>query len=155
MGKYGASWVAVPALVLALIFHPTLNYALWSDVAWTFALYVDVLAVAPQLWMFHKTGGKVAKCTSHYVFCLGFGRLLMLCFWAFSYHELTGFAGIFVMLSQVIGGVLMVDFFYYYARSQQSGQDLVLPLPSTWCRRGLYLHTAILHILYIHTHKKK
>jgi len=125
--KYGGVWIAAPALLVALVAHPTLNGVMWSDVAWTFALYLDVLAVAPQLWMFHKSGGKVAKYTAHYVFSLGFGRLLMLLFWAFSYHELTGIAGIFVMLSQVVGAVLMLDFFYYYAKSQQSGQELVLP----------------------------
>merc|ERR550514_1029678 len=87
--QYGAAWIAAPALLLALLVHPSLNNAWWSDVAWTFALYMDVLAVMPQLFMFHKTGGAVAQNTAHYVFSLGFGRVLQLLFWAFSYHELS------------------------------------------------------------------
>jgi len=127
---FGAVWIAAPALLVALIVHPSLNNSLWSDVAWTFALYVDVLAVAPQLLMFHKTGGTVAKYTSHSTFALGFGRVLQLLFWAFSYQELShngGFAGLFVMLSQIVGAVLMADYFYYYAKSQQKGNDMILP----------------------------
>lgn len=130
--QYGAAWIAAPALLLALLVHPSLNNAWWSDVAWTFALYMDVLAVMPQLFMFHKTGGAVAQNTAHYVFSLGFGRVLQLLFWAFSYHELSehshgGFIGVFVILSQVVGAVLMADFFYYYAKSQQKGGPMVLP----------------------------
>jgi len=130
---YGAVWIAAPALLLALLVHPSLNSSLWSDVAWTFALYMDVLAVAPQLFVFHKSGGSVAKYTSHYVFALGFGRLLQLGFWAFSYHELShdgGFAGMCVMLAQVVGAVLMADYFYYYAKSQQKGVGMILPSAS-------------------------
>jgi len=128
---YGAVWLAAPALLLALFVHPSLNNSLWSDVAWTFALYTDAVAVAPQLFMFFKSGGSVAKYTSHYVFALGFGRVLQLGFWAFSYHELShdgGFAGMFVMLAQMVGAVLMADYFYYYAKSQQKGGgDMILP----------------------------
>jgi len=130
--KYGALWIAAPALVLALLVHPSLNNAWWSDVAWTFALYVDVLVVAPQLYMMHNSGGAVANYTAHYIFALGFGRVLQLLFWAFSYHELSGashggFAGVFVMVSQIVGAVLMADFFYYYAKCQSKGQPMILP----------------------------
>jgi len=130
--KFGAVTIAAPALFLALLVHPSLNNSFWSDVAWTFALYMDVVAVAPQLFMMHKNGGEVAKYTSHYVFALGFGRMLQLAFWAFSYHELSegsygGFIGVFVILAQVVGAILMADFFYYYAKSQQKGSPMILP----------------------------
>jgi hypothetical protein len=129
---FGALWIALPALLLALIVHPSLNASFWSDVAWTFALYLDALAVAPQLLMMHKSGGAVDKYTGHYIFALGFGRVLQLLFWAFSYHELSehshgGVAGVFVLLTQVVGSLLMADFFYYYAKSQQKGEPMILP----------------------------
>jgi hypothetical protein len=131
-GKFGAAWIASPALILAMMVHPSLNNSWWSDVAWTFALYMDVLAVAPQLYTFHKAGGAVASNTAHYVFSLGFGRVLQLLFWAYSFHELSedsygGFVGVFVILAQLIGAVLMADFFYYYAKSQQKGGPMILP----------------------------
>jgi hypothetical protein len=131
-GKFGAALIAAPALLLAMIVHPSLNNSWWSDVAWAFALYMDVLAVAPQLYTFHKTGGAVAQNTAHYVFSLGFGRVLQLFFWAYSFHELSegsygGFVGCFVILAQLIGAVLMADFFYYYAKSQQMGGPMLLP----------------------------
>jgi len=130
--KFSAAVIATPALLLALLVHPSLNNVFWSDVMWTSALYLDAMAVAPQLFMFHKTGGTVANNTAHYVFSLGFGRMLQLAFWAFSYHELSegshgGFIGVFVILAQVVGAILMADFFYYYAKSQQKGGPMVLP----------------------------
>jgi len=130
--KYGSVWIVVPALILAFLVHPSLNNVFWSDVMWAFALYIDVLAVAPQLFMFHSTGGAVASNTAHYIFALGFGRVLQLLFWVFSYHELAeashgGFAGVLVMLSQIVGAVLMADFFYYYAKSQSKGEPMILP----------------------------
>ena len=74
--EFGAVYLAVPALIFALvgystrpwtlddlcclalrsvqIIHPNLNGVWWSDVSWTFALYTEAVAVLPQLYMFQK-----------------------------------------------------------------------------------------------------
>ena len=41
-------------LVLACLFHPSLNANFFGDVAWTFALYTESLALMPQLYLFMK-----------------------------------------------------------------------------------------------------
>lgn len=60
------------------IFHPKLNNNLFTDVAWTFAIYVEAVAVMPQLFMFQSQGGEIEAFTSHWVFCIGAARLMHL-----------------------------------------------------------------------------
>jgi hypothetical protein len=40
-------WFAGPALFLAILFHPNLNGHFHSDVPWTFALYLESIAMFP------------------------------------------------------------------------------------------------------------
>eukprot|EP01068_Selenidium_serpulae_P017528 Selendium_serpulae@DN6385_c0_g1_i1.p2 len=44
----------VPALVFAMLFHPSLNAFMPADVAWTFALYLEAFAALPQLVLFQR-----------------------------------------------------------------------------------------------------
>jgi len=130
--QFGVIYCVVPALLLALLIHPNLNGVWWSDVCWTFALYVEAVAVLPQLYMFQKAGGVVESYTSHYVFSLGFARLLQLWFWLSSYHELSdknswSFVGIFVLVAQALQMLLMADFFYFYIKSVRKGTPMMLP----------------------------
>lgn len=53
-------------LVLALIFHPNLNAFMPADVCWTFALYLESVAVLPQLFMFHREK-RVEPFTTHFL----------------------------------------------------------------------------------------
>jgi len=130
--QFGAVYLAVPALIFALLIHPNLNGVWWSDCCWTFALYTEAVAVLPQLYMFQKAGGVVEAYTSHYVFSLGFARLLQLWFWLSSYHELSdknswSFVGIFVLVAQALQMLLMADFFYFYIKSVRKGTPMMLP----------------------------
>ena len=82
--QFGTVFLVVPALLIALLVHPSLNNVWWSDVCWTFALYLEAVAILPQLYMFQKGDGssgtqkRVESFVSHFVFSLGFSRLLNL-----------------------------------------------------------------------------
>ena len=58
------------------ILHPNLNNFFLADVAWTFSLYIEAVAVLPQLHMFQRKGGEIEAFTSHWVFSIGAARLL-------------------------------------------------------------------------------
>ncbi len=58
------------------VLHPNLNNYFLADVAWTFSLYIEAVAVLPQLHMFQKKGGEIEPFTSHWVFSIGAARLL-------------------------------------------------------------------------------
>ena len=117
---YGAVYLAVPVMIVALIVHPNLNADFLSDCAWTYAMYLESLALVPQLYMFQKqTTGVVELLTAHFVAALGFGRVMEFMFWAYSYHELqtkngSKMPGYLALFSQFVQLVLMLDFFWYY-----------------------------------------
>lgn len=130
---FGAVYLAGPVLILALLIHPNLNSDFLSDVSWTYAMYLESVALVPQLYMFQKqASGVVELLTAHFVAALGFGRLLEFAFWIYSYHELAtssgsklpGYLGLF---SQFVQLVLMLDFFWYYYLAVKNATPLVLP----------------------------
>eukprot|EP00579_Thalassiosira_antarctica_P010216 CAMPEP_0201908642 /NCGR_PEP_ID=MMETSP0903-20130614/695_1 /ASSEMBLY_ACC=CAM_ASM_000552 /TAXON_ID=420261 /ORGANISM="Thalassiosira antarctica, Strain CCMP982" /LENGTH=349 /DNA_ID=CAMNT_0048443035 /DNA_START=55 /DNA_END=1105 /DNA_ORIENTATION=- len=129
----GAVYLAVPMLILAIIVHPNLNSDFMSDAAWTYAMYLESVALVPQLFMFQKqTSGVVELLTAHFVAALGFGRLMEFMFWVYSYHELATSAGsklpgYLALFSQLMQLVLMLDFFWYYYLAVKNATPLVLP----------------------------
>lgn len=133
--EFGVLFLIVPCLVLAMIIHPTLNQNFITDVSWTMALYLETVAVIPQLYMFQKSGS-VEPWTSHFVFTQGLSRVFLFAFWLSSYHELNdkggksvtgGWVGAFVLLNQIIHLLVMGDFCFYYLKSAKQGSPLVLP----------------------------
>ncbi|KAL7566716.1 hypothetical protein ACA910_017772 [Epithemia clementina (nom. ined.)] len=130
---FGAVYLAGPILLVAFFIHPNLNADLISDVAWTYAMYLESTALIPQLYMFQKqSSGVVELLTAHFVAALGFGRMMEFLFWIYSYHELATSAGsrlpgYLALFSQFVQLVLMIDFFWYYYKAVRSATPLVLP----------------------------
>jgi hypothetical protein len=130
---YGAVYLAVPILLVALLVHPNLNNDWISDVSWTFAMYLESASLIPQLFMFQKqSSGVIELLTAHFVAALGFGRVMEFCFWIYSYHELasssgTRLPGYLALFSQFVQLVLMLDFFWYYYIAVKNATPLVLP----------------------------
>ena len=100
------------------------------------ALFLEAVAILPQLLLFQRTKTEIETYTSHFVALLFFGRLLQLVFWAASYNELDNkifrlpggaHVGHFVVLSQVIQLILMIDYIYYYLQAIVAGGPLQLP----------------------------
>jgi len=130
---FGAVYLAVPVFFLAILLHPNLNSDFFSDVAWTYAMYLESFAMIPQLYMFQKqANGVVELMTAHFVAALGFGRILEFVFWVYSYQELVNHAGskgpgYMALFSQFVQLALMVDFFWYYITAVKNATPLVLP----------------------------
>jgi len=130
---YGAVYLAGPVFLLACLIHPNLNSDWFSDVAWTYSMYLESAALIPQLYMFQKQkNGVVELLTAHFVAALGFGRILEFAFWVYSYHELSSSSGTLIpgylaVLAQFMQLVLMIDFFWYYFKAVKNATPLVLP----------------------------
>eukprot|EP00746_Dinoflagellata_sp_MGD_P089302 gnl/MRDRNA2_/MRDRNA2_35259_c0_seq1.p1 gnl/MRDRNA2_/MRDRNA2_35259_c0~~gnl/MRDRNA2_/MRDRNA2_35259_c0_seq1.p1 ORF type:complete len:284 (-),score=24.39 gnl/MRDRNA2_/MRDRNA2_35259_c0_seq1:427-1278(-) len=120
-------WLIGPSAVMALIFHPTLNSFLPSDMAWAFALYLESVAVLPQLFMFQKEG-QAQPFTAHFLFAQAFSKVISFIFWFSSYSELSNpdhhvkaYVGNWVMAMQLIQLLIMGDFIYHYIRCIRLG----------------------------------
>lgn len=131
--QYGTVFLIGPMFLLALLIKPNLNSDFLSDFGWCFSMYLESVAIVPQLFMFQKEkSSEVEIMNSHYVSALGLGRLLELVFWLFSYHELVSVSGsrapgIVAVLAQIVQLALMGDFFYYYYLALKGGGPMVLP----------------------------
>lgn len=129
----GALYLAAPILFLAILVHPNLNADFISDTAWTYAMYLESAALLPQLYMFQKqSSGVVELLTAHFVFALGFGRVMEFLFWIYSYHELADASGsklpgYLAIFSQAVQLIMMLDFFWYYYLAVKNATPLVLP----------------------------
>lgn len=121
-----------PSLAAALLVHTSLNKSLFSDVMWTFSMYLETTAIVPQLVLFHSKKGQVEKYTSHFVALQGLSRLFSLLFWYDTYAELNDeqdnsyslfhqYCGYFIILSQVTQLILMCDYYYFYFKSMWKG----------------------------------
>lgn len=112
----------VPALLLAVVFHPTLNAFMPADIAWTFSLYLEAVASLPQLFCFQKQKS-VAPFTSHFLAGQVLSKLFSFIFWAATFKELNdaskplkSVAGIWVVICQIIQLIVMGDFIYIYIK---------------------------------------
>mmetsp|Transcript_19393 Transcript_19393/g.45492 ORF Transcript_19393/g.45492 Transcript_19393/m.45492 type:complete len:285 (-) Transcript_19393:109-963(-) len=120
-------YLMLPALGVALIFHPNLNNFLPSDIAWAFALYLESVAVLCQLFMFMKEG-QAQPHTSHFLAAQALAKLMSFIFWASSFSELSNpnhyikaFVGNWVVAMQLVQLLVMADFIYHYIRCIRKG----------------------------------
>eukprot|EP01066_Platyproteum_vivax_P008618 Platyproteum_vivax@DN3651_c0_g1_i2.p1 len=119
------------AIVMAFCFHLTLNKFFVTDIAWAFALYLEAIAVLPQLILFFREK-KVDTSTTHFLFSQACSKCMAFTFWLTIYNELNRFGfsfvpglapfvGYFVMLMQLAQLLLMGDFVVTYIRAMWMG----------------------------------
>lgn len=123
----------VVCFLMSVFVHPELNNSRVPDVMWTLALYVESVAMVPQLYMMAKKGGHVEAMAGHYIACVFVARLLMLSFWWSSYVELQPKAsdynlpGYGVIGAQLLQVVIFGDFMWLYLKNTYLQRKLVLP----------------------------
>jgi len=150
--EYGALWLFVPAFVLGVFLHPSMNNEFFSDTCWTVSMYLESVAMGPQLYMMIRGSGSSAGGSggggsvvdsklSHTMAALTASRLFEIWFWMRSYQELVGdssdtkYAAHLVLFSQVIQLIIMSDFIYHYVTALSSGQAMELPRYDMFAQR--------------------
>ena len=103
-------------------------------------MYLETVALIPQLIVFRSKGGVIESYTSHYVALQGLSRLFSLLFWYDTYSELnddsltagysmfSGYVGYFVMASQITQLIIMVDYYVIYFKSLWKGEKMNLDM---------------------------
>ena len=82
------------------------------QVLWTFSIYLEAVAILPQLFLVSKTG-EAETITSHYLFALGSYRGLYLLNWIWRYY-FENFLDWISIVAGFVQTVLYCDFFYLY-----------------------------------------
>lgn len=116
---FRVEFAVVPAIVLALIFNYEFTVL---EVAWAFSIYLESVAIMPQLFMVSKTG-EAENITSHYLFALGAYRAFYILNWIYRYYEDGHFDPI-ATLAGVLQTILYCDFFYLYVTKVLRGKRL-------------------------------
>ncbi|KAG5443108.1 ER lumen protein-retaining receptor [Clonorchis sinensis] len=112
----------VPSIALAFL----VNYAFTlPEILWAFSIYLESVAIMPQLFMISKTG-EAETITSHYLFALGAYRALYLLNWAYRYVVESHLDHI-ALIAGIVQTLLYCDFFYLYITKVVRGRSLQLP----------------------------
>ncbi|MBN3288305.1 ERD23 protein, partial [Polyodon spathula] len=104
------------------------NYAFTPlEILWTFSIYLESVAILPQLFMISKTG-EAESITTHYLFFLGLYRALYLANWIWRYNQ-EGFFDQIAVVSGAVQTIFYCDFFYLYFTKVLKGKKMSLPMP--------------------------
>jgi len=114
-------WKIVPAfMLLGCCCHGELNHSAFFDKTWTIGMWMDTIAMLPQLWMLVAKGGEVEALTSNFVALVFASRMLAFWFWFTGMPELAPKDGSFNLVGSLIVGahsiqlLLSADFMYHY-----------------------------------------
>lgn len=122
-------YIIAPCAILALLIN---EYFAPFEILWTFSIYLEAVAILPQLWVVHEyatqTRGFVENLTSHYVFTLGAYRALYLINWIYRYATEDNYVQWIVWISGLVQTIIYCDFFYYYIIAMRSGKKMSLPI---------------------------
>ncbi|KAJ3017726.1 endoplasmic reticulum retention protein [Thoreauomyces humboldtii] len=122
-------YLVAPAAVLAILFHhgkasdPALLKILQT--LWSFSIYLESVAILPQLFQLTRTG-EADAITTHYLFALGGYRALYICNYLLRFH-LEGRVDWIPVVAGVVQTALYADFFYVYVTRVLKGKKFVLP----------------------------
>jgi len=120
-----AEFLVIPAAGLACLINNVNSTFDIVEILWTFSIYLEAVAILPQLFMISKTG-EAETITSHYLFAQGSYRALYIANWIYRYHYENHVDAI-AIFSGVVQTILYCDFFYLYITKVMRGQQIQLP----------------------------
>lgn len=97
-----------------------------SEILWTFSIWLESVAILPQLFMLQRTG-EADTITTHYLFALGLYRALYIPNWMYRYFVESWFHPIPVVAG-ILQTLLYSDFFYIYYMKVMKGKKFKLPV---------------------------
>uniref|UniRef100_V9L9T1 KDEL receptor 3 n=1 Tax=Callorhinchus milii TaxID=7868 RepID=V9L9T1_CALMI len=121
---FRVEFILIPVAGLSFLVNHD-NTAL--EILWTFSIYLESMAILPQLFMITKTG-EAETITTHYLFFLGLYRALYMANWIWRYHT-EGFFDQIAVVAGAVQTIFYCDFFYLYITKVLKGKKLGLPLP--------------------------
>ncbi|CAL1711495.1 unnamed protein product [Somion occarium] len=111
-----------PCVILALLFNYKFSF---TEVLWSFSIFLESLAILPQLFMLQRTG-EAETITTHYLAALGAYRALYIPNWIYRYFT-EGTVDPIAVIAGIVQTGLYLDFFYVYFTKVLQGQKFELP----------------------------
>ena len=120
--SFRIEFLLIPAVILSLVINHDFTVL---EILWTFSIYLESVAILPQLFLVSKTG-EAESITSHYLFALGSYRALYLVNWVWRYFVENHY-DLIAIFAGVVQTILYCDFFYLYITKVLKGKKLQLP----------------------------
>ncbi|EEB96742.1 hypothetical protein MPER_04073, partial [Moniliophthora perniciosa FA553] len=96
-----------------------------TEVLWSFSIFLESVAILPQLFMLQRTG-EAEAITTHYLAALGVYRALYIPNWIYRYFT-EGVVDPIAVTAGIVQTGLYLDFFYVYFTKVLQGQKFELP----------------------------
>ena len=122
--NFRVEFIIVPLIPLSLLLN---HEFLFMEILWTFSIYLESLAVLPQLIMVIKTG-KVEPTIFYYICMLCSYRAFYIINWIERYYE-ESFYDIIAIVAGCIQTVVYLPFFYLY-HTKVIKEEKLLELPN-------------------------
>ncbi|OJJ54006.1 hypothetical protein ASPSYDRAFT_50781 [Aspergillus sydowii CBS 593.65] len=123
LDTFKVQYLLASSAILALFF--THDYSI-SEILWTFSIWLESVAILPQLFMLQRTG-EADTITTHYLFALGIYRAFYIPNWIYRYFS-EGHLDPVSVVAGVIQTLLYSDFFYIYYTKIMKGKKFSLPV---------------------------
>lgn len=111
-----------PCVIFSLIFNYNFTP---SEILWSFSIWLEAVAILPQLFMLQRTG-EAETITTHYLAALGAYRALYIPNWIYRYFT-EGLVDPIAVTAGIVQTGLYIDFFYVYFTKVLQGQKFELP----------------------------
>lgn len=99
-----------------------------SEILWAFSIWLEAVAILPQLFMLQRTG-EAETITTHYLFALGAYRALYIPNWIYRYFAEPNHKVDYIAITAgIIQTILYSDFFYVYYTKVLKGKKFKLPV---------------------------
>ncbi|KID60949.1 ER lumen protein retaining receptor, partial [Metarhizium brunneum ARSEF 3297] len=122
---FRVQYLLAGAAVLAVLFPYKYTF---SEIMWAFSIWLESVAILPQLFMLQRTG-EAETITTHYLFALGSYRALYIPNWIYRYFVDTHYKTDWIaIIAGIIQTVLYSDFFYVYYTKVLKGKKFKLPV---------------------------
>eukprot|EP01130_Rhizamoeba_saxonica_P007117 TRINITY_DN2862_c0_g1_i1.p1 TRINITY_DN2862_c0_g1~~TRINITY_DN2862_c0_g1_i1.p1 ORF type:complete len:235 (-),score=4.50 TRINITY_DN2862_c0_g1_i1:32-709(-) len=123
--SFPAHWLVLGAAILGIVLP--LKYTPF-EMSWAFSIYLETVAIYPQIGLLRNMDGSVEALTSHYIICLGGYRALYLINWIYRIMYEVYYRDYLTWVCGLVQTVLYADLFYLYFKSQVTGEEMVLPI---------------------------
>jgi len=120
---FRVEYLVGPCILLSLIFN--YGYTI-LEVPWAFSIFLEAVAILPQLFMLQRTG-EAEAITTHYIAALGLYRALYIPNWIFRYFTEDNGVDVIAVVAGLVQTGLYADFGYIYYTKVLHGQKFELP----------------------------
>lgn len=109
LDTFKAQYLLAGSAILAVLVP---RYYTLPEILWTFSIWLEAVAIIPQLFLLQRTG-EADNITTHYLFALGIYRALYIPNWVYRYFAENYFDSTPV-IAGIVQTVLYSDFFWIY-----------------------------------------